>query len=263
MEPFPSAVSAGMEVLVNGYNFHVFETGIQGIGYIIAAKDYAASAYLPLQNGITETYPAYGSNATTQNIGWSAKVTFVRTGEPLVAGVYTIPTINAVLLTAYNNEIKTAKVVINPSIITVSAKGCMVMTQSASVNLGGVNLSDLPTVGSMSAAGSFNVTLDCDANISVNAVLSDQTEPGNNSTAVSLTQDSTAGMLGVAFYYNGSGPIPLGKDSSSAGTANQFHAITTISAQSVTLPFEARYVRMGDITPGTANALASLTFSYQ
>lgn len=263
MEPFPTAVSAGMNVLVDGYSFHIFETGIPGIGYIIAAKDSATSTYLPLRNGITDTYPPYGSNATTEKLGWSAKVTFVRTGQPLESGVYTIPTINAVRLTAYNNEVKTAKVVINPSIITITSTGCVVMTKSASVNLGAVDIRQLPTVGSMSAAGTFNVTLDCDANVSLNAVLSDQTNPANDTTAISLTQDSTAGSLGVAFYYNGTGPIPLGRDSSTAGSANQFHTITTTSAQSVTLPFEARYVRMGDIVPGTANALASLTFSYQ
>ncbi|SNY61474.1 fimbrial protein [Enterobacter sp. CC120223-11] len=263
MEPSSGTVSTGMNVTVDGKSYTIFESGIPGIGYIIGLKDFNGNAYVPLQSGVTQTYPADGTNDLAQNLGWSGKVTFIKTGQPLVSGVYVTPSIDAAMLTAYNNETKTARVIINPTTISVTATGCVVITKSANVNLGDVDIRQLTTVGSMAAAGAFNVTLDCDANISLNAVLSDQTHPSNDSNAVSLTSDSTAGALGVAFYYNGSGPIQLGKDSSVAGTTNQFHITTTTSAQSITMPFQVRYIRMGDITPGTANALAGLTFSYQ
>lgn len=263
MEPGSGTVSTGMSITVDGKNYTIFETGIPGIGYIIGLKDFYGSAYMPLQNGVTQTYPADGTSGFAQNLGWSGKVTFIKTGQPLVSGVYVTPTINAALLTAYNNETKTASVIINPTTITVTATGCVVITKSANINLGAVDIRQLPTVGSMAAAGAFNVTLDCDAGISLSAVLSDQSHPSNNSDAVALTSDSTAGMLGVAFYYNGTGPLHLGQDSSAAGTVNQFYITTTSAAQTVSLPFQVRYVRKGDIVPGTANALASLTFSYQ
>jgi len=263
MEPGSGTVSTGMSVAVDGKNYTIFETGIPGIGYIIGLKDFNGSAYMPLQNGVTQTYPADGTNGFAQNLGWSGKVTFIKTGQPLVSGVYVTPTINAALLTAYNNETKTARVIINPTTITVTATGCVVITKSANINLGAVDIRQLPTVGSMAAAGAFNVTLDCDAGISLSAVLSDQSYPSNNSDAVSLTSDSTAGTLGVAFYYNGTGPLHLGQDNSAAGTVNQFYITTTAAAQTVSLPFQVRYVRKGTIVPGTANALASLTFSYQ
>ncbi|MGX8895167.1 fimbrial protein, partial [Enterobacter cloacae] len=72
-----------------------------------------------------------GTSTSTQDLGWSAKVTIIKTGVALKSGVYQIPTINAAVLTAYNNEVKTAMVIINPTSITVTASGCTVGTISA------------------------------------------------------------------------------------------------------------------------------------
>lgn len=54
----------------------------------------------------------------------------------------------------------------------------------------------------------------------------------------------------------------MGPDSSAAGTTGQFFIQTTSAAQTLSLPFE-QYIRTGDLVPGSANALASITFSYQ
>lgn len=53
-------------------------------------------------------------------------------------------------MTAYNNEVKTAKVIINPTTITVTASGCTVGTKSANVDLGTIDIRTLATVGSTS-----------------------------------------------------------------------------------------------------------------
>ncbi len=263
LEPSSSAVSSGMSVTVDGVNYTVFETGVPGVGYIIGLKDFNGSTYVPLQTAVTQSYPADGTNGYATNLGWSAKVTFIKTGTTLKSGVYQTPTINAAILTAYNNETKTAKVIINPATITVTASGCTMGTKSANVDLGTLDIRTLPTVGSTSPSGSFTVGLTCDANIAVNAVMTDQTTPSNTSSVVTLTGESTASGVGVQFFYNGTGPLMMGPDSSAAGTTNQFFIQTTTAAQTLSLPFQAQYIRTGEIVPGTANALASITFSYQ
>ncbi|WP_337011326.1 fimbrial protein [Pantoea sp. AS142] len=264
LEPSPSAISSGMTVTVDGINYTIFETGIPGVGYIIGLKDFNGSEYIPLQTGITQSYPAAGTNDRATMLGWSAKVTFIKTGIALKSGLYTTPTIHAAILTAYNNETKTAQVIINPVTITVAASSCTVDTKSANVDLGTLDIRTLSTVGSTSPSGAFNVTLTCDQNIAVNAVMTDQTTPSNSSSVVTLTGDSTASGVGVQFFYNGSGPLSMGPDSSADGTLNQFFIQTTSSANQVlSLPFQARFIRTGDLVPGTANALASITFSYQ
>lgn len=93
--------------------------------------------------------------------------------------------------------------------------------------------------------------------------MTDQTTPSNTSSVVTLTGDSTASGVGVQFFYNGTGPLMMGPDSSGAGTTNQFAVQTLTSAQTLSLPFQAHYIRTGELVPGTANALASITFSYQ
>lgn len=264
LEPSPSAISSGMTVTVDGVNYTIFETGIPGIGYIIGLKDFNGSEYIPLQAGITQSYPSTGTAGYATSLGWSAKVTFIKAGTALKSGLYTTPTIHAAILTAYNNETKTAQVIINPTTITVAASGCTVNTKSANVDLGTLDIRTLSTVGSTSPSGAFNVTLTCDQNIAVNAVMTDQTTPSNSSSVVTLTGDSTASGVGVQFFYNGIGPLSMGPDSTADGTLNQFFIQTTSSANQVlSLPFQAQYIRTGDLVPGTANALASITFSYQ
>nr|WP_148243916.1 fimbrial protein [Enterobacter asburiae] len=263
LEPSSSAISSGMTVNVDGINYTIFETGVPGVGYIIGLKDFNGTKYIPLQSGITQSYPAEGTNGYATSLGWSAKVTFIKTGTALKSDVYNIPTINAAVLTAYNNEVKTAQVIISPTTITVTASGCTVGSKNASVKLGTIDIRTLPMVGSTSPSGTFTVGLTCDADVAVHAVMTDQTTPSNTSSVVTLTGDSTASGVGVQFFYNGTGPLMMGPDSSAAGTTGQFFIQSTTAAQTLTLPFQAQYIRTGELVPGSANALASITFSYQ
>lgn len=263
LEPSASAVSAGITVNVDGVNYSVFETGVPGIGYILGLKDFNGTTYVPLQTGVTQSYPADGTNGLAFDLGWSAKLTYVKTNSALKSGEYPLPAISAAILTAYNNEVKTAQVIINPTTVTVTASGCTVSTKSASIDLGAPDMRTLPSVGSTSSSGSFSVSLTCDEQVALYAVMTDQTTPTNDSSVVTLTNDSTASGIGVQFFYNGSGPLMMGPDSSAAGAVNQFFIQTTTASQILTLPFQAQYVRTGELVPGSANALASITFSYQ
>lgn len=263
MEPSNSAISSGMTVNIDGMNYNVFESGVTGIGYIIGLRDFKGTKFTPLQTGITQTYPSDGTSDLSFDLGWAAKVTYIKTGETLKSGVYQIPAINAAILTAYNNETKTSQVIINPTTITVTATGCTVETKNATVALGTIDVRTLKTIGSVSQSGSFNVGLTCDANVAISAVMTDQTTPSNSSSIVTLTKDSTASGVGVQFFHNGIGPLKMGPDSSADGTLNQFFIQTTNSAQMLSIPFQAQYIRTGPIVPGRANALASITFSYQ
>lgn len=263
LEPSNSAISSGMTVNMDGVNYTIFETGVPGVGYIIGLKDYYGTSYVPLQTGVTQSYPAEGTSSYATSLGWSAKVTYIKTGSALKTGVYQIPTINAAVLTAYNNETKTAQVILNPTTITVTASGCTVNTPTANIDLGTIDIHTLTSVGSTSPSGSFNISLTCDANVVVNAVMTDQTTPINNSSVVTLTGSSSASGIGVQFFYNGTGPLMMGPDSSAAGTNNQFFIQSTSAAQTLSLPFQAKYIRTGELIPGSANALASITFSYQ
>lgn len=265
MQPTSSLVPAGMTVNFEGANYAVYETGAPGIGFILGIKDFNGSQYIPLQAERIKTFPADGTSNIPSDLGWSAKVTYVKTAATLKTGTYTIPSIFAAELTAYDSlaNMGTAFISINATTITVSAAGCTVGADRADINLGTLDVSTLPSLGSTSPSGSFNVNLTCDPLVSVNAVITDQTTPTNTTSIATLTSDSTASGVGVQLMYNGT-PMPLGPDSSAEGATNQFFIQrTNFATETLSLPFQARYVRTGDIIPGTANALASITFSYQ
>ena len=83
LQPSSSAISSGATVTVDGANYTIFETGVPGVGYIIGLKDFKSTQYIPLQTGITQSYPAEGTSGFAQDLGWSAKVTFIKTGAAL------------------------------------------------------------------------------------------------------------------------------------------------------------------------------------
>ncbi len=258
-------IASGFSVNLEGANYDVFETGVPGIGYILGIKDFNGGSYLPLKTVEVQTYPAEGTNGYAMDLGWSAKITFVKTSEQLSAGVYQLPQFIAARLWAKNGDGEgNANIVINPTTLTVAASGCTVNTPNVNVRLGDINLNKLPSVGSTAGAAGFNINLKCDPNVIVKAVISDQSHPGNYSDAVGLTSDSTAYGIGIAFYYNGTGPLGLGRDSASANEYNQFYVATTADSTQLSLPFEVRYIRkLEKVSPGSANALAGITFSYQ
>lgn len=257
-------IATGKTVVQDGVIYDIYETGVPGIGFILGLKDASAAEWIPLRQGDpVQTYPAPGAGANANQLGWSAKVTFVKTGVPLQTGVYTTNTISAATLTAHlANDMATAHVIISPVTVQVTATGCTISTPDVDIDLGEVDMHTLNSVNSTSELQNFNVGLQCDANIAVHAVITDQTEPGNTSQVVSLTPDSTASGVGVQFLHDGN-VVSLGPDDSLNNAPGQFYITSTTQLETLLVPFQAHYIRTGELTPGTANALASITFSYQ
>lgn len=68
LQPSSSAISSGATVTVDGANYTIFETGVPGVGYIIGLKDFKSTKYIPLQTGITQSYPAEGTSGYAQDL---------------------------------------------------------------------------------------------------------------------------------------------------------------------------------------------------
>lgn len=252
--------------LRRGQNYcRVYQAGIPGIGYILQVKDQGApdNEYQCLSENILKTYPFSSGSTNPANLGWSAKLEFVKTNERLQPGSRSTPRLTAAVMTGTSSSSSaTASIIIEPTTFDIRARSCTVLTPQSQVDLGEIDARDLPTEGSLSAAVSFQIGLKCESGVELKMVMTDQSKPGNYSSTVSLTQDSSADGVGVQFSSYGQ-PVMLGPDSSTPGTLNQRYITTFNKAETIMLPFEARYVRTGNIKPGSANALASITFSYQ
>jgi type 1 fimbria pilin len=122
-------------------------------------------------------------------------------------------------------------------------------------------------VGSASTARSFNIALSCsdgDASVTtrINTTLTDQTNPANLSSMLSLSSTSTAGGVGIQIQ-DGTAVLSYGPDSDTVGNANQWSAGITGNG-SFNIPLTTGYVQTASaITPGTANGMATITMSYR
>jgi type 1 fimbria pilin len=253
---------------VGVYNatYQTYSTNIPGVGLRF-------TIYVP----VTGTLPMNSVNtwSSLQSLAGTTPVTFVfsivKTG-PITQGGSVSGRILSLWATqpppsnsgAYLGYIDfPGAVVINPGIPT-----CAVTTPSIVVPMGSYLAQKTFTgVGTVSPAQPFNIGLNCAGgttgiSATVYTTLTDQTNPGNVSSTLSLSSNSTAKGVGIQIL-NGTTPVSFGPDSSVVGNTNQWQAGVTGNT-SFTIPLAARYVQTAStVSAGTANGMATFTMSYQ
>jgi type 1 fimbria pilin len=147
---------------------------------------------------------------------------------------------------------------------------CSVAQKNIGVPLGTVDMGKFSGVNSTAGTpAAFNIALSCSggsSGTSINAyvTLTDQTTPGNRSNVLSLSAASTATGIGIQLRNGQDKIVGFGPDSNAAGNVNQWLAQQSIGNQSINIPLTARYIQTGArVTPGSANAIATFTMSYQ
>lgn len=266
IEPVSLPIS-GVSYTEDGVTYDVFDTGIPGIGYVIGVRDPNSTKYIPGNAPVTRTFPFAGSRPGADDLGYRVRIRFVTTAQRLVTGSYNIPEQKIATLRAgfwYGTE--TSNLKLSAVRINVTATGCTIQTGSGgNLELGAIPTSQLPAVGDRAGGDSITLSLRCDRGIHLYGVMTDQTNASNRSQILSLTSRSTAKGVGIQFFTGTSStPVSYGPDQSAAGVQNQFYINTSGSdGQIINVPLRATYIRTGDLVPGSANGLASITFSYQ
>lgn len=245
----------------------VFETGIPGIGYAVEGGNFNQTLY-PI--GIGPTVLPAGPTGST-GWGYNEKVTLVVTGA-IETGTYSVPAQKILTIGAMQG----GAVVTNRRPISLAALSIAVTARTCTITSGATNTVVMPqlvtyslkAVGDVSAAKStpFSLGLQCDANLSVYATLTDATNPANTGNVLSLAKNSTASGLGIQIMKQGTTiPLNFGPDSSAKGNTNQWLVGKSgTSASVIKVPFEARYIKTEEtIKPGTVSARSTITFSYQ
>ena len=248
----------------------VFETGIPGIGFVVEVQDYNGGAppMAPLVDGELSVPLPYAR----EKGAIIAKVTFVSAG-PLATGTHTSKS-----TTLFNYRLKYQGAFLPGSSSSsrlfststqVTARACKVISGATnSVTLPTLVAASLKATGDVASARSapFSVGLNCDANVSVHATLTDATNPANTGSTLSLDRNSTAAGVGIQILKKGeSTPLSFGPDSSAKGNTNQWTVGKSSAANTkISVPLEARYVKVAEtIKPGSVSALSTITFSYQ
>ncbi len=139
--------------------------------------------------------------------------------------------------------------------------------RSPTIPVNTASVGDFNGVGSTAIGTAFDMLLTCDSHVQLHAVMTDATNPANMTDILTLSVGSKARGIGYRLLHEDS-PVSYGPDSSRKGTKNQFLAWSggpgLPRKAPVTLRFSVLYVQTEDvIEAGTADAVATITFSYQ
>jgi type 1 fimbria pilin len=261
--------AASPSTLSSGYS-DIYPTNVPGIGVRFTISNGAATSCrsLPVtvSNASTSVtcHQLLASNSPGYNYVLSISATFVKTGPVASGPLTTMPSLSAT--NTLNNQSGSSlwgDVFSGSATGSFSSIACSVNESAIQVTMPQASTKDLPSVGTTSGATPFSLSLNCDAGVRVAVTLSDVTTPANRSTTLSLTFDSTAKGIGYQIAFAGV-PIAFGADTAAAGNPNQIFVSASPTAGGLfSVPLKASYVRTGAINPGTANAKATFTMSYQ
>lgn len=253
----------------NGGRTHlVYETGIPGIGYALMASVYnGESSTSSPWSAVTSDWTQIPSGRKQGQA--NVRVALVFTGA-LTTGTYTTPfrEIGEVFEGKTIGD-RTTKIYLDSIKINVTATGCSLTSPTQNdITLPQLLASRLASIGDVSdASGTTSLRVNCKQPTSVYVTLTDVVTPTNTGNVLSLAPDSKATGVGVQFFKQGSAtPLGFGPDSSNKGNTNQWLAgtLTGSSGGNLTIPLVAKYVKTEPkITPGSVNARASFTLSYQ
>lgn len=269
-----SSPSSGYNTVMAGITYTIFSSNIPGIGWIMGARDTNAPAWTPLTQNETQVYPFSDSGTGgSTSFGANVQFAFVKLPGNLNPGSNIFSSQKIADFTCYRNGtfVQTANINVNTTNINVQALSCEVTSaKSVSIPLGGANgfsTTVLPPVNGNFGEYSTDVSLRCNSGIVPWMTLTDASNAGNTSNIIGLSPNSTASGVGVQVFYNNEATAKsLGLDSSSKGNPNQFQVgnRTTGDGQIVTIPLNFKYIRAQEsVTPGDANAAATVTLSYQ
>lgn len=245
--------------LAPGYG-NVYQTTVTGIGIKAGwanwmsgtpSIDSVALASPPVSQAITNT------NWTPYGPMGRFRMQLVVTG-PVMPGTVTLPG----LLGQASYGSLTVNQLMVAGTTQIIAPACTVQNTSVTVNMPKVSASAFPATGSTAGQTGFNISLNCTGPTIVAMTITDATQPGNTSSNLSLASGSSATGVAYQILYNGT-PVSYGPDSAEAGNLHQINVGTTSGASNLQIPLAARYIRTNTVTPGSANANATFTMSYQ
>ncbi|VWB36388.1 type-1 fimbrial protein subunit A [Burkholderia lata] len=239
--------------------FNTYPTGIAGIGVRVGNTN--ASDVRWWANYLA---PNAGVASMTFTPKFSFVIELVKTGRITAPGALS-GEIGRISLVDHGGQVPISVRLSWSVAVKPLVPSCVVNTKKIAVPMGSAAIATLNRDG-VGPGRDFAINLQCTggtqgATTRMFITLTDATNAGNRGNVLGLTPNSTAKGVGVRIM-NKSTPVSFGPDSSAAGTPNQWF-VTETGNRGVDIPLTARYVRTGNITPGTADAIATFTMSYQ
>jgi len=240
----------------------VWQTSLPGIGVRVISVNYGNKVLSHISSGQWDSFApnVTSPNPTTNNYSFTYQL--IKTGQVTTSGTVSVPVVfNMISHNVPYNTSSSPLSQVGMGASQVTARSCTVTTPNIGVTLPTVVLSMLTPVGATAGETGFQIGLTCDAGSTVYLTLSDATTPGNQTDLLTLTAASTARNVQLRITRATGETISFGPDSPMAGTVNQI--LIGPSSTTSNIALRVRYISTGTVTPGTVNALATFTMSYQ
>lgn len=226
---------------------NIMATSISGLGIRVSLPTaegdiYAGSIYYPKTSAFF-SLPA-GS--------W--KVEVIKTGALGSGSLPTGTTLAKMTFIDTDNNSRTLLTLNLGAGSSVASSTCTLSSTSISVPIGNIAGTKFSKIGSTAGDKSFDIGLKCDKNANINVSMTGtQNKDTAEKSVLALTTGGNAQGIGVQLLYGGT-PLTLGSN---------LALKTASSGGAETLPFTARYYQtQSTVIAGTANATATLTFTY-
>lgn len=232
--------------LASGFS-DVYKTSFDGVGIRVKADNQF--------NSYAYTVPfSFGFNAGTFTPRGSFYIELIVTG-PIQSGTLNLSASQFGQIYQSYGGIMTHLLNFTPSSVYVSKTSCTITAPSINVNLGNWTISDFNGVGSTAAAKPLRISLSCDSGVKIKASINGRAET------------SQAGVLKLTEGHNsatGFGVQLLDDDNKLLTLNTKFTAGIPLQTGLYTLNWQARYIQTAAIvTPGKANAMATLELTYE
>lgn len=229
---------------------HTYKTNLKGVGIRMVTMSGAGSFSIYDEIYFENPENIYEVNTVTNLIPSHVSVFLVKTDEDYEAGELEPGLIGSIKPVSNTYGVN---IVLGSG--SVTAPGCSVLTKTVNVNLGTFLTTEFTGVGSKTGPVSVPIKLSCPMHTSVHATVtadpdSDTTEPG-----VIKLNPSSGSASGVG--------IQLSDANNNGIVLNQESTTTAATTGEYDLLWSANYIQTkSEVTPGDANASATLTLTY-
>ncbi|KMJ43327.1 hypothetical protein AB204_20315 [Xenorhabdus khoisanae] len=234
----------------------IYESGVQGVGIRINtwAPDYGIG-WLPR----TATYPAtcpppwqfQGKNQYCGKSWGYITVQLIKIAPTTGSGA-----VKSVKLTRAKLGHNILVHTFNLSNTYIMTKGCSLSQKIISVNMGDIKKSDFRGINSTVGMRGFDITIDCDADVNVTLTLDGTSASWNNRNIWALDHGDNVTAKGVGLQILYQNHLVSMRNPVVSGSSQ--------SGGKITIPLHARYIQTESaITPGKADATATITLTYQ
>lgn len=231
-----------------------YESGIPGVGVRFFANGHA----FPLETPFAFPYK--------DTVSWPGRLLLVKTGSISQSGSLAGLKGGAYLTDNGNYEWRVFSFK-GGTDVDAGRPTCTVATPLVPVPMGSARLKEFNGIGTTVGEQGFSIAVECGGgrpqiSTAVYGMLTDQNDPANRSTQLSLTPGSTAVGVGLQVLHGGKLLSYGGNAAEPAADARWFAGRTHNGRFEI--PLMARYVQtLAEITPGSANAKATFVLSYE